>query len=255
MPRVDYDQIASIYDEPGRDHPLDENLLKYLAVNQHQAQVYVLDVGCGTGKQLTANQILGSHIKLFGLDLFAGMLRIAKKRSPSIALTQADGTHIPFQSESFDFATNQFSYHHMPEKEKMFAEVYRVLKPGGRFVITNLDPWEMKNWFVYRFFPAAMDLDFQAFLPVEDLTESLRQIGFTSIQFTRSRKETRESLESVWNYAIERHRTSQLIAISDEDYLSGVRQIEQLLKNSRQPIEINSEITLVILQADKPDSQ
>jgi ubiquinone/menaquinone biosynthesis C-methylase UbiE len=58
MPRVNYDRIAPLYDEPERDHPLDSNLFEFLAANDHPEPVRVLDVGCGTGKQSLGETLL-----------------------------------------------------------------------------------------------------------------------------------------------------------------------------------------------------
>src|SRR5712691_9606271 len=102
-----------------------------------------------------------------GGDVFVGMLRVAKQRGPRMAWVNGDGAVLPLHSDSFDYACNQFSYHHIQTKEHMMYDVWRVLKSGGRFVMTNIDPWSMPNWIVYRYFPAARDLDHQDFLRVE----------------------------------------------------------------------------------------
>ncbi len=252
MPRVNYDLIAPLYDEPERDHPLDLNLLEFLKGMDQSTQVRVLDVGCGTGKQLAADQKLHPQVALFGLDYFSGMLKIAKTRCPAAAFTQADGSHMPFRNTAFDYVTSQFSYHHLPEKEKMFAEVYRVLRPGGRFTISNIDPWAMKDWFVYRFFPTSLAMDSQAFLPVESLVSTLQNIGFASVQYSHSRRETQENLADVLVYAKKRYRTSQLMAISDDDYQHGIQRIEGMINSSGKLTTIPSLMTLIVLTADKP---
>ena len=58
MPRVDYDLIAPLYDEPIREHPVDARLLEFLGERKDLdgTAVRVLDVGCGTGQQLSANR-------------------------------------------------------------------------------------------------------------------------------------------------------------------------------------------------------
>ena len=80
------------------------------------------------------------------------MLRVAAPRSPGIVWAQGDGAHLPLASASFDYATNQFSYHHIVEQERFVYEMLRVLRPGGRFVMTNIDPWSMVDWSIYRYF-------------------------------------------------------------------------------------------------------
>ena len=56
------------------------------------------------------------------------------------------------------------SYRAVRRPEAFVREVFRTLKPGGRFAMTHIDPWAMPGWFVYRYFPEAFDLDRQDFV-------------------------------------------------------------------------------------------
>jgi SAM-dependent methyltransferase len=255
MPRVDYDVIAPLYDEPVRDHPVDPNLLAYLAEHPalDPAQARVLDIGCGTGKQLAADRGQFPAMSLIGLDRFAGMLRIARGRGPDIRWVQGDGAMLPFPAAHFDYITNQFSYHHIARQAQWLGEIYRVLKPGGRFAMTNIDPWIMPGWNVYRYFPAAEERDRQDFLQVDRFVALLHEIGFTRIQAGWEWYSTRQDLREFQAYAVARHRTSQLIALSDEAYQAGLDGIAQILAEAGDaPVEIESEICLVTIRADKP---
>jgi len=78
--RVNYDLIAHLYDEPGRDHLLDQNLVQFISQRQPQQLAYlrILDLGCGTGKQLAADRKHYPEPLFVGVDLFRGMLRQAQ---------------------------------------------------------------------------------------------------------------------------------------------------------------------------------
>jgi ubiquinone/menaquinone biosynthesis C-methylase UbiE len=68
--RLNYDTIAHLYDEPIRDYQVDPNLQKFLDEQRDKSvPVRVLDLGCGTGNQLTADSQSLSGIQLVGLDL------------------------------------------------------------------------------------------------------------------------------------------------------------------------------------------
>ncbi len=112
---VNYDQIAHIYDEPGRDYDADPDLVKFLheRVDLQSPPVHMLDTGCGTGQQLTANRNRFPEAQMIGLDLFHGMLEQARRRCVSIQWIQGDSINPPFTHNSFDYITNQFSYHHV----------------------------------------------------------------------------------------------------------------------------------------------
>ncbi len=107
--RVDYDQIADLYDEPGRDFDPDGELLRYL--EQRPIAVVgcrVLDMGCGTGKQLAADHQSMPSIQLVGLDLFYRMLEHGRQRCTTVGWVQGDNMSPPFAGGSFDYITNQF---------------------------------------------------------------------------------------------------------------------------------------------------
>jgi ubiquinone/menaquinone biosynthesis C-methylase UbiE len=155
--RVNYDLIAQLYDEPGRDYDIDPDLVEFLRekTDPQFSHLRILDMGCGTGKQLAANHDKIPNMQSVGLDLFHGMLLQADKRCAGINWVQGDSANPPFADDSFDYITNQFSYHHVQDKNGMISAIFRVLKPRGRFVITNLDPWSMPGWIVYTYFPVS----------------------------------------------------------------------------------------------------
>lgn len=252
--RVDYDLIAHLYDEPLRDHAVDVNLLRFLAERQDLAisRLAILDVGCGTGKQIAADYHHLPEMQLMaGLDLSHAMLQKAQKRCPSVQWVQGEAERLPFRAGSFDYVTNQFSYHHVPDRRSMIARIYQVLKPGGRFVMTNLDPWSMPAWFVYTYFPAAWERDRRDFLTVDDLSMALTEIGFSAVRIERrSRRETL-SLGSVIMYALDRFRTSQLMAIDDDVYRLGVDAIRKDVEAWGAQASIDSELCLVTISGDK----
>jgi SAM-dependent methyltransferase len=253
-PRVDYDQIAHLYDEPIRDHSVDQRLLAYLAERPDldPATARVLDVGCGTGKQLAADRSELPRALLVGMDRFVGMLRIAGRRGPGISWVQGDGGRLPLRSESFDFATNQFSYQHISERQAFVREVYRVLRPGGRFVMLNIDPWSMAGWVIYQYFPAAFDRDQVDFLPGEAFAESMREAGFVHVRIDRQARRRREDLVAFAEYVSGRHRTSQLMVISDAEYQAGLARLRQDLAAAGGTFAVDSETCLLTISGDRP---
>jgi hypothetical protein len=132
-------------------------------------------------------------------------------------------------------------------------EVARVLDGRGRFVLTNIDPWEMRGWVLYRFFPAAWDLDQIDFLPADSLVSLMRAASFRDVRVERDHRRTRESLSDFLGYARRRHRTSQLLAISDAEYDVGVRRLERALAEAPSAdTTFESEFCLLTVSGDKP---
>jgi SAM-dependent methyltransferase len=250
--RVDYDLIANSYDEPGRNYATDPQLIEFLAQKDIQKPL-ILDMGCGTGKQLTADHEEFPELQMIGLDLFHGMLFQAYKRCKEITWIQGDSTNPPFGDNRFDYITNQFSYHHVQNKCKMIAETCRILKPGGRFVITNLDPWSMAGWIVYNYFPASWKRDLSDFFPVDDLKSQMEKTGFCNVQVKRVYSRSEENLNEFLRYASQRHRTSQLIAIEDREYEDGIAKLRDQVVKFGNDFRVSSEISLVRVLGDKPE--
>lgn len=249
--RVNYDTIAHLYDEPIRDHAVDENLAQFLAARPFLTSVRILDMGCGTGKQLAANQSHFPGVTMVGMDLFAGMLRQAQWRGQGVCWVQADNMGAPFAAGSFHYITNQFSYPHVQDKRRFLAETYRLLPPDGRFVLTNIDPWSMPRWAIYRYFPAAFTLDEQDFLPVDRLVAMLGEVGYGRVTFSRRHIAAPTSLADFQAYALARHRTSQFIAMADADYAAGLAAIERDRQQWGDTAVIDSEVCLLTIICEK----
>jgi ubiquinone/menaquinone biosynthesis C-methylase UbiE len=253
--RLNYDEIAAHYDEAFRDYAPDPHLIAFLAERPDldPTPIRVLDVGCGTGKQLAADRHRLPSLPLVGLDLFRGMLHQAQKRGVGIHWVQGDGARQPFPAATFDYATNQFSYHHAVDKVGVFAEVYRVLKRGGRLVLLTIDPWAVPEWYIYRYFPAAQTRDQVDFFSTAALRDHLHAVGFAAIRtelFAPAQQE--RTLQEVYTFCRQRHRTSQFLIISDAEYQQGLARIQADRDHSGpdQPIPLG--LKLLHVQADKP---
>ncbi len=98
----------------------------------------VLDLACGTGD--FCNDLLRYGLDPVGLDFSAGMLNAANTDAP---LIRADALRLPIPSNSVDGVTCGFALRNFTNLDEFFAEISRVLKPGGR--IGLLDVAEPSN--------------------------------------------------------------------------------------------------------------
>ena len=107
----------------------------------------VLDVGCGTGRlALLMKPLVGETGHVAGIDLAPKMVararRQAQKRGLEMDFRVASIADLPFPDDSFDVAISSLMAHHLPRRIKQagFAEVCRVLRPGGHFLLCDFGP-------------------------------------------------------------------------------------------------------------------
>src|SRR5690606_18357558 len=100
----------------------------------------ILDIATGTG-DLAINLAKTKAKKIIGLDISEGMLNVGKEKilykslQDRIEMVVGDSENLPFEDNTFDAITVGFGIRNFETLEKGLAEILRVLKPGGIFVI------------------------------------------------------------------------------------------------------------------------
>jgi demethylmenaquinone methyltransferase / 2-methoxy-6-polyprenyl-1,4-benzoquinol methylase len=113
---------------------------KVLRLVQEQNPDTVLDIATGTG-DLAILMAKTNASKITGLDISSGMLEIGKQKVKDralenrIAMVLGDSENMPFPDNHFDAITVSFGIRNFETLEKGLAEILRVLKPNGIFVI------------------------------------------------------------------------------------------------------------------------
>ncbi|BBM86370.1 arsenite S-adenosylmethyltransferase [Candidatus Uabimicrobium amorphum] len=121
----------------------------------------ILDVGCGAGFDLIfAHQFVGAAGQVHGIDLTPEMVNKARTNLEKMSVTNGQlcigsSEKIPFADNTFDVVISNGVLNLSPLKSESFKEIYRVLKPSGRFqfadivldkdlpdkIANNLDAW------------------------------------------------------------------------------------------------------------------
>ena len=154
----------------------------------------VIDLACGTGD--LCFELSNRGLKPIGVDLSFGMLAAAPRPFPRM---QGDGLRLPVQTGSVDGVTCGFALRNFESLPPMFAELARVLRPGGRIAL--LEVYEPKNRLMafghgiyfgkvvpliggllsdakaYRYLPRSVE-----YLPTTDeMISSLESVGFEHV--------------------------------------------------------------------------
>ncbi len=109
--------------------------------NPHRDEA-VLDIACGTGNAALMAARFRSTVT--ALDQAPRLIEVARQRAADdgldITFVVGDAQNLPFPDDSYDVAISIFGLIFAPDAEKAFAEVVRVLRPGGRAFITGWLP-------------------------------------------------------------------------------------------------------------------
>jgi demethylmenaquinone methyltransferase / 2-methoxy-6-polyprenyl-1,4-benzoquinol methylase len=138
-----FDNISGNYDNLNRVISFGIDIKwrkKVLKIVSDKKPKIILDIATGTG-DLAILMAQTNAEKIIGLDISSGMLEVGKKKieekklSTIIDLVLGDSEKIPFEDNYFDAITVGFGVRNFENLEKGFAEILRVLKPNGVFVI------------------------------------------------------------------------------------------------------------------------
>ncbi len=114
-----------------------------------QSGEYVLDIGSGNGFFVrNVADIIGPSGKAIGVDVSDAMTLMAKNLCSgilNIEFETANVTNLPFDNHAFDVVTSTQCLSYVHEIETALAEIYRVVKPGGRVILIDTD-WDTLVW-------------------------------------------------------------------------------------------------------------
>lgn len=184
-------------------------------------------MGCGTGKfaRVLAERGLA---RVWGVDPSAEMLAEARKRVPSsVGLKLGEAERLPFKAASFDAAV-LWTVVHLIQRPLAFAELKRVLAPGGRLAIVTFAPEHFTSYWQNEFFPSIPQIDLDRHPSPEGLSEELRVAGFETPRFVRLVQQAELSRE----VALERIRGRSISTFDllDEDEIrAGTEKAEREL--------------------------
>ena len=138
--RAGYDRWALVYDHDANPLPALEEPFVHEAIGPVAGRA-VLDLGCGTGRH--ALWLAAAGARVTAVDFSEGMLAEARRKpgAEAVRFVMHDlHERLPFPSGSFDRIVSGLVLEHMRELDGFFGEARRMLKPGGRAVVSAMHP-------------------------------------------------------------------------------------------------------------------
>jgi len=222
MQPVDYDKIASAYDQRYAVNSFAgiEQCLRAFIDDAPS----VAELGCGTGHWLQFASELPHRPWAVGLDRASAMLAECHRRAPAIPLVQASADRLPLRA-AFDRVFCVNALHHFPNHPAVFRECSRVLRADGGLLSIGLDPHSgTDQWWIYDYFPEALAADRSRYPSVSTVRREMMSAGFQRIE-TVVAQHIPASVpfpEARAKGILDRHSTSQLLVISDAEWEAGL---------------------------------
>jgi ubiquinone/menaquinone biosynthesis C-methylase UbiE len=179
---ISFDQAADYYD---RTRAVPDSVMAELVpllVQQLPLAETCLEVGVGTGR--IALPLVDAGVRLVGVDISGEMLQrlIAKRRGQQPQVAIADATRLPFADATFGSAIASHVLHLVPAWREAVAEVIRVVRPGGVFLVSrggrDRSPWLQEV--TRHFFHEAGDPPWPpGAASIDDVDAAMREHGVT----------------------------------------------------------------------------
>ncbi|MCJ8007340.1 class I SAM-dependent methyltransferase [Lederbergia wuyishanensis] len=241
MKLTNYSKIAERYDQnPFRisEVQYDKDIKEYID-NIEKPFYNILDLACGTGlyldKQLEAFKDRG--ISWYGLDASEEMLKKAKEKVTEVNFIQGFAEDMPYKSDTFDFISNNYAFHHFTKKDHALDEIHRILVKDGIYKLHNISIHDMPQWWVYHYFPSAYEEDVKRYWDKNLIFKELKERGFeVNLKINYRMEEIK-----VTDYLVyaENRDISVLTLISDDEYKEGLEKMKLDVENNPNKTIVN----------------
>jgi ubiquinone/menaquinone biosynthesis C-methylase UbiE len=168
---------------------------------------HCVDLGSGRGTDvLRLAEKVGRNGFVTGIDVSDGMIETAMKNSQKTGITnvrfiKSDLETLPLESESADLVISNCTINHSSDKTRVWNEVYRILKPGGRFVVSDIYSTETVPE-LYRNDPVAVSECWAGAVTRDEYMSTLLTAGFSQIKVLEESKPYQKGLIHVSSFTI-----------------------------------------------------
>ncbi len=151
----------------------------------------IIDLGCGRGTETILAARKAMEGKAIGLDITPKMVQAAREQAALKGVTNAEFVEgaldsLPFPDSYADVMISNCSINHVSDKEKVFREIFRVLRPGGRFVVSDIMAQELLPVEITTD-PEEIAACFGGAIPSDEYFRAIRNAGFLELEILKER--------------------------------------------------------------------
>lgn len=230
MQQVDYDEISKIYDDVREgDIVLINHFLDEISVDR---SLNILDIGCGTGNYTDLLQKITRTRgwQIYGIDPSERMIEKARRKNRDIIFQQGRAEDLLWAHDFFDFIYMTDVIHHIPDIHRIFREIQRVLKIGGKVCIVTQSHRQIAARPIARFFPGTVRVDRERYPSIHEIHAAAHSAGL--IFFKQEVLFEGDAIELNVEYLelVRKKGYSMLHLITDQEYQAGLQELERALQ-------------------------
>lgn len=241
---INYNEISKKYDNVRSESKgVIDVFLEELAVT---SETKILDFGCGTGNYANSLQRL-SRAQIFGVEPSDGMREKAKEKNENIVFVKGNHENIPFGDDYFNFVYMTDVIHHIPDIDRMFCEIGRVLKHGGKLCIVTESHVQIENRFYVKYFPSTAIVDKKRYPDIEEIIEKAGSKGFAHLKNIIYNEGLRRKVGSDFVELVRNKGFSMFHLIPEKEFETGLKRLEDEVSGGSLEAD-NSGETLIWLE-------
>ena len=223
---VNYNILAQDYD---LTRTANINVINHFAAELPLDGKTILDFGCGTGNFAYAIKKL-TTAEIYGVEPSDGMRE--KALSKGLDARKGDHTAVPFDDSFFDFIYMTDVIHHVPDMGMMFAEFYRVIKPGGLVCILTESHEQLETRFWVKHFPTTVAVEKKRYPDIPDIINAARTAGLDEYKVVVTDAESNTTVSEDFVKLVENKGFSMFRLIDEADYQTGLAVLKMDFENN-----------------------
>lgn len=246
--QVNYNNISKNYDDVrNADLELINMFLKMTMINENTK---VLDFGCGTGNYADKLQrITGARV--YGVEPSEGMREKARQKNASLSIVEGNHENIPFEENFFDFIYMTDVIHHVPDINRMFEEINRVLVGEGKLCICTQSHNQIENRFYVKYFPSTAIVDKKRYPDVDVIKTVGEKNGLRYLKNIIMGEGDIINVDMDFVELVRNKGYSMFHLIPEEEYEKGLLKLEEDMNKSGLAVKISGDSLVWFIKEKK----